>query len=146
MTSSSEKLVDEEVCVIGFPANAGIGLSESQVSEKVADIVDKCRNGKGMDIGDCFLSQQLQFVLTKGTICQTARDDASKTTWLQHTASVAQGSSGGPLVLADGTVVGINTLIVSRPEGVGAEFYRSVSVGQLRSEIDRFVKDAVWIQ
>ncbi len=139
--SPTDNLMDEEVRAIGFPGNAGVELSEDQGSSRIAKILDASKHGENLDVKESFLSQRLQFVLTKGTICQLPFDETRNTAWLQHTANIAPGSSGGPLVLADGVVVGINTIGVGNNEKIGAEFYRAISVGQLRTEIDRFIKD-----
>lgn len=146
MKLSVDKLDDEEVRAIGFPGNAGIQLSLEQDSKRIGKIQEAIQHGKGTDVKEFFLSHQLQPVLTKGTVCQIASDDAKSTSWLQHTASIALGSSGGPLVLPDATVVGINTGIAGDRTGHGAEFYRAVAITQLRSELDAFVKDAAWVQ
>lgn len=148
---SSDKLMDEEVRAIGFPGNAGIALSEEQLSDQLSriKILDTSEDGEdgipvSHDVKTLFKSQQLQFVVTRGTICQLPYDDATRTAWLQHTASIGPGSSGGPLVLPNGVVVGINTAISGRVGESGAEFFRAISMGQLRSEIDRFIKDNIW--
>jgi S1-C subfamily serine protease len=139
--SSTENLLDTEVRAIGFPGNAGVELSEEQGSSRIAAIMEASKHGEYVDVKKGFLSQGLQFVLTKGTICQLPFDETKKMAWLQHTANIAPGSSGGPLVLADGVVVGINTVIAGNSEKIGADFYRAISVGQLRTEIDRYIKD-----
>ena len=148
---SSNKLMDEEVRAIGFPGNAGLALSEEQLSEQLSkiEVLDTSDRGEdgipvSHDVKTLFKSQQLQFVVTRGAICQTPYDEAKKTAWLQHTASIGPGSSGGPLVLPNGVVVGINTAISGRVGEGGAEFFRAISVGQLRTEIDRFIKDDIW--
>jgi S1-C subfamily serine protease len=143
---SPTKLVDEEVRAIGFPNNAGIALSEQQVAEKAAKLDELLNRDESIDIKESFLPHQLEFVLTKGTICQVPRDSTNETLWLQHTANIAPGSSGGPLVLSDGSVVGINTLGVGDPGKHGAQFYRALSIGQLRSEIENFAKDTTWVR
>lgn len=126
-------------------------LSEEQLSEQLSkiEVLDTSDRGEdgipvSHDVKTLFKSQQLQFVVTRGAICQTPYDEAKKTAWLQHTASIGPGSSGGPLVLPNGVVVGINTAISGRVGEGGAEFFRAISVGQLRTEIDRFIKDDIW--
>jgi S1-C subfamily serine protease len=149
---SSNRLMDEEVRAIGFPGNAGVALSKEQLSEQLSKItiLDTSGHGDGeipvsFDVKTQFKSQQLQFVMTRGAICQIPYDATKRTEWLQHTASISPGSSGGPLVLPNGVVVGINTAISGRTGEAGAEFFRAISVGQLRPEIDRFIKDDIWI-
>ncbi len=69
-----------------------------------------------------------------------AAEEEDKITWVQHDASINPGNSGGPLVADDGTVVGINALVVTGSAGT----YYSLALPQLRAEIDKHVRGAVW--
>ena len=139
-------LFDVDVRAIGFPGNAQFELSEEQESERISQIQEKLEQGRLAGLEDSFLPHARQFLMMRGTICQDAAiDNVSKTVWLQHNAGIAGGSSGGPLVLPDGTAVGINTQAVGSGQKPGADIYRAVSVGQLRSDIDRFAKDVIWV-
>jgi S1-C subfamily serine protease len=151
----SSKLMDEEVRAIGFPGNAGTALSHeqriAQLSKiRILDVSDRKEEEEGIpvvsDVKTLFCSQELQFVVTRGAICQIPYDEAKRTGWIQHTANIGPGSSGGPLLLPNGVVIGINTKLSGRTsEERGAEYFRAISVGQLRPEIDRFLSDDVWI-
>jgi hypothetical protein len=156
MKRSTDNLIAEDIHAIGFPGIASAELSEEQKSDNLAHIEESIKQGQGIaipdtgicflkDVKEFFLSHKFQFVLTKGAVCQVARDDVGKTSWLQHTANIAPGNSGGPLVLSDGTVVGINTIIVGNPGELGAQFYRALTIDQLKADIDRFVKGAKWV-
>lgn len=63
---------------------------------------------------------------TQGTISRVF-SDAVGTHWIEHTAPIGQGSSGGPLFL-DGIVVGMNT---AGTDGI----YRALALGPLRDRI-----------
>ena len=52
--------------------------------------------------------------LSKGAYTKVFGYDLD-TTWIQHTAPISHGNSGGPLVNTAGDVVGLNT--ISLPEG-----------------------------
>jgi S1-C subfamily serine protease len=68
--------------------------------------------------------------------------------YLVHTARIAPGNSGGPLIAKDGTVLGINTLGILDPRSKekviqeGQNF--ALTMPQLRKEIDQRVPNVTW--
>jgi S1-C subfamily serine protease len=137
---SSDDLLDAEVRAVGFPGVASIGFSDKEISQDVAK--SELRHA---DVAEFFNARELQYLLTSGRVSQVTSDAAMRVTWLQHTASIAPGNSGGPLVLPDATVVGINTMIVGDAKELGAQFFRALCLGQFRDEIDRRVSGVTWI-
>lgn len=84
----------------------------------------------------------LEGSVTMGVVSSTGRqlklDDPM--TYVQTDAPINPGNSGGPLVDAEGTVVGINTFILSQSggsEGIGF----AVPSNVVRSSFDQIVKD-----
>jgi serine protease Do len=65
-------------------------------------------------------------------------EDASGETYVQHTAPIDPGSSGGPLTTPDGKLLGVNTLKIRGRENVGL----AVPVGVVASALDRVLHDA----
>jgi S1-C subfamily serine protease len=70
---------------------------------------------------------------------------------IQHRADIYAGNSGGPLLLADGTVLGINTYrVVVSDKSKGPQDWDakrvnlSITLPQIRDEIDRNVPGVVW--
>jgi len=62
----------------------------------------------------------LPFTVSRGIISGLNRDGLNNDlTFLQTDASINPGNSGGPLVALDGTVVGMNTLIISKSGSSG---------------------------
>lgn len=79
-----------------------------------------------------------------------ARPDAAELEayYLVHTARIAPGNSGGPLIAKDGTVLGINTLGLLDPRSKekiiqeGQNY--ALTMPQLRKEIDQRVPNVSW--
>ena len=101
-------LIDDgaDVFAIGYPANVDIALGQND---------------------DDTLRPQAP-VKTRGTVSVGRSGKAVES--LLHTAPIAPGNSGGPLVDACGRVVGINSF-GSASEGGGAEFYFAVTIREL---------------
>lgn len=95
-----------DVFAIGYPANVDVALELSE---------------------DDRLRPQMP-VKTRGNISSGRSSKGVDS--LLHTAPIAPGNSGGPLVDACGRVVGINSF-GSIAEGGGAEFYFAVSIREL---------------
>jgi serine protease Do len=95
-----------DVFAIGYPANVDVALERSE-----SDV----------------LRPQIP-VKTRGSV-SSGRGSKSVDSLL-HTAPIAPGSSGGPLVDACGRVVGINSF-GSVADGGGAEFYFAISIREL---------------
>lgn len=104
----------EEVSAVGYPMN-----------------VDRAQ---GLDIADLFRSQPP--VKSRGSI-SGARPSRNLDTIL-HTAAIARGNSGGPLLDACGRVLGVNSFGTASDEGGDAEFSFAVS----RTELVPFLRSA----
>lgn len=101
-----------DVFAIGYPANVDIALEQNE---------------------DDVLRPSVP-VKTRGNI-SSGRSSKSVESLL-HTAPIAPGNSGGPLVDACGRVIGINSF-GSTADGGGAEFYFAISV----REVATFLQD-----
>ncbi|MFN3619076.1 S1C family serine protease [Sphingorhabdus sp.] len=98
----------EDVFAIGYPASVDVALEQSE-----ADVL-----------------RPQQPVKTRGTVSSGRTSKTVES--LLHTAPIAPGSSGGPIVDACGRVLGINSF-GSVPTDGGAEFYFAVSARELSS-------------
>ena len=101
-----------DVFAIGYPANVDIALEQNEEDT---------------------LRPQMP-VKTRGNI--SSGRSSKNVDSLLHTAPIAPGSSGGPLVDSCGRVVGINSF-GSISDGGGAEFYFAVSIRELSAFLDQ---------
>jgi serine protease Do len=90
-------------------------------------------------ITDYWEKRDFEYVRTDGTISKAFKEE-NGVAWLQHTAAVNPGNSGGPLLTQDGTVIGINTLTMKFDQGI----FFSLTLPQLRDEIQKTAPGATW--
>jgi S1-C subfamily serine protease/DNA-directed RNA polymerase subunit RPC12/RpoP len=121
----------------GFPAAAnslaGGPLMEEERFPRVL------RPKPGQKIAAWFESRDFEYVRTDGTVSRVITE-AKGRRWVQHTAPVNPGNSGGPLVAEDGMAFGINTGRAPEAEGI---FY-ALTLPQMRREIEKYVPGTVW--
>lgn len=100
-----------DVFAIGYPASVDVALEQSE-----ADVL-----------------RPQPAVKTRGTISSGRTSKTVES--LLHTAPIAPGNSGGPIVDACGRVVGINSFGSVSNDG-GAEFYFAISARELSAFLD----------
>jgi S1-C subfamily serine protease len=126
----------EEASAMGFPGQASKPISKEEVREWIADSQKWLESfqGKGDYIIDmAFKPSDFDYSLTKGIVSRVSRRGGIEL--LQHTAEIKPGNSGGPLVLEDGRVVGVNTFYVGgKDEGEGRTFY-AISLPSLHASL-----------
>lgn len=108
--SDSDKIEQtQEVYALGFPAVVTDLQSHTNYTAYVAEDV----------------------TVTKGTVSKTnyVFNDGGNTRLIQHSANISEGNSGGPLVNANGAVVGIN-------RGSFDNFYYAIEINQIRELLD----------
>ena len=118
---------------MGFPAasseplsiEGAIQRSTRKLSENVESVLDE---------------SDYRYSITDG-IVSLLRTELG-TEYIQHSAPISGGNSGGPLIYDDGSVIGINTLVSFDKEkaGVGVKYY-AVSLNQALEEIRRKVPE-----
>lgn len=132
--SSPDATTSHAAFALGYPASANDPLSREEI---IGNIVrDSIPH---FNVLDCFADDQFVHTLTKGIISRVKVEDNSTRVWLQHDATINHGNSGGPLCNSKGVVIGINTA-----GSQDATFYFSISMQQMRTEIDSYVKNATW--
>jgi len=93
------------VFALGFPEASRTPLSGEEALQRLIQ-----EHKKGVRVESHFQKSNFEYVITDGIISLVRRD--GDTIKIEHTAKISPGNSGGPLAKEDGTVVGINTLIV----------------------------------
>lgn len=132
-SSDPEQANSRDAFLLGFPGAADTPLSDKeQFGQFVRNAIPHFK------VLDCFPDDQFVHTLTKGVVSRVKVEDQSSIVWLQHDATGNPGNSGGPLCNSQGIVVGIHTL------GSQAGVYFALSTQQLKSEIDKVVKNANW--
>jgi len=133
-----------KVIAAGFPGSSRKAFSAEEFEKGEA------RKQDATKLEDIFKPRDFEYTRTDGSVSVVVDEDIKPTRkWIQHTARFSPGNSGGPLILENGVVVGINTLVtpaeVDGKKAVEAAApFVSLSVAQLRSEIDRAVKGIRW--
>lgn len=127
----------EDISAMGFPGQAFKPVSKEEVLDRLKDdrkLLESIEGKGEFRVDMAFQPSDFDYSLTKGTISRVSvRNDVEL---LQHTAEIKPGNSGGPLVLEDGRVVGINTFFIADKKDVleGRTFY-ALALARLRSSL-----------
>jgi S1-C subfamily serine protease len=130
------------VVACGFPGVTRDPLTEGELFQKLLRqerVTRAFQAGKKIRVEEHFRGSDFEFDRTDGAVSRPVNEDSGPR-WIQHDATIHHGNSGGPLLTEDATVVGINTLGKPGAHGV----YRSLSMPQLRREIDQHVSGVAW--
>jgi len=121
------------VVACGFPDTSQEALGPQEELEELK------RRQTALHVEDLFKTSDFNYTGTHGFVSRI-RDEQSGGKLIQHNAPISHGNSGGPLLMEDGVVVGINTWLALKGQGT---FY-ALGMPQLRQEIERHVQGAVW--
>ena len=109
--------------VIGKDKRTDIALIKIEVDKKLPIL--KLGNSETLEVGEFVAAFGNPFghghTMTKGVVSAKGRniDELNKFSFIQTDASINPGNSGGPLVNLQGQVVGVNTAIDGRAQGIG---------------------------
>ncbi|MDA1013345.1 MAG: trypsin-like peptidase domain-containing protein [Planctomycetota bacterium] len=115
----------------GFPGAAEAPLSDEELAWTKA-VQQTASAGK---LERQFKPRDFEFVLTGGQVSRMSVEKEGRA-WVQHDAEISPGNSGGPLILENGVVVGINTLTHTKEAGVSW----ALGIAQLKKELDKNVE------
>lgn len=127
----------EELVILGFP---GVANRARTTADKALEIVNQDQFDEPEKQ---LLAHHFKYSQTQGFASRSVADAGGLWT-IEHNVPTYHGNSGGPVLLSDGTVAGINSAGVS-DSGGGATLFLAYPVAQFRKEIDQFVpKGIVW--
>ena len=141
LASTNSILRKTKVTALGFPASSRGAFTRE---ESIQDY----KNSQSEDPRNWFKDSDLEYVATSGEVSKVSERDGDGLV-VQHTATVDQGNSGGPLVTNEGVVLGINTWQRTRVradggiEGVGLNL--SLSMHSLFNDIRRNSLKVQWV-
>lgn len=121
LTEKTEKLYEAKL--IGSDERTDIALIKIESKEKLP--VAQLGNSKDLEVGEWVAAFGNPFgnghTMTKGIISAKGRDigEINKFPLIQTDAPINPGNSGGPLVNSKGYVVGVNSAIDARAQGIG---------------------------
>jgi S1-C subfamily serine protease len=123
------------IYAMGFPAASSESLTVEGAIQKSLRKVS--------EVAESVLDESdFRYSITDG-IVSLIRHEAG-TEYIQHSAEISGGNSGGPLIYEDGSVLGINTLVTfdqkSPGPGVGVKYY-AIGIAQLLDELRRKVPE-----
>jgi len=132
---------DVAVLHLPNPAPSGAALRGSTQLLKPGDEVFALGSPKGLSgsVTKGVVSSYRRDKDLRAALARTTRSDGlalygADATWIQTSAPISKGNSGGPLLAADGTVVGINTWQLSADAGQNLNFALAVEhIAKLRS-------------
>jgi serine protease Do len=121
LTENNEK--QYKATVLGFDQRTDIALLKITPTEKLTAVT--LGNSKEAQVGEWVAAFGNPFghghTMTKGIISSTGRsiEEINKFPLIQTDASINPGNSGGPLVNSKGLVIGVNSAIDARAQGIG---------------------------
>ena len=99
----------------------GRDIAVIQIEDKTFPVLKVC-NEKSISIGDDVYAigapSSMAYTLTKGILSAKDRD-VDNYSFIQTDAPINPGNSGGPLVTDEGLVIGVNTMIIDKTQGIG---------------------------
>ncbi len=122
-----------QVYALGFPSASRVPIDENEVAEQAR------RHSFEGPIHNQFKKRDFEYDPKNGTVGRVILTSDGQRC-VEHNAALNPGNSGGPLVTADGTVIGINTLLIKGAAGV---FY-SLAMPQLKAELAKHVPGIHW--
>lgn len=127
MPLPSEELVRGNVVyALGYPAISNYSFTDAQAFERIT------RQELGRTITEQFNKEDFVLTLTSGCISRVV-EDSEGFRFFQHDAIITVGNSGGPLINAEGRVLGINTATSAVAEGYGI----AVAVDEIYPEVEK---------
>jgi serine protease Do len=129
--------------VVGRDARTDIALIRIAAKNKLPIL--KLGNSADLEVGEWVAAFGNPFgyghTMTKGIVSAIGRekDEINRFPFIQTDASINPGNSGGPLVNMDGEVIGVNTAIDGRAQGIGF----AIPIDNVKTILPSLEKDGV---
>lgn len=118
-----------KVYALGFPGSAMHAISEEEFSLEL--------NSAGNSIESRLKDRDFSYTMTDGIVSKISDEQIGRR-WIQHTATITAGNSGGPLVDDRGRVLAINTQY-AKGQGDGAPTLYSLAMPQMMNELSAHI-------
>lgn len=121
LSETSDELIEAKV--IGQDKRTDIALIKITTKKKLPTV--KLGSSKNLQVGEWVSAFGNPYghghTMTKGIVSAIGRDikELNRFSFIQTDASINPGNSGGPLVNTKGEVIGVNTAIDARAQGIG---------------------------
>ncbi len=128
----------DDVFAIGYPEYARLASSDGEAFRRYLRASTLHEH-----ISQYFESSDFVASTSKGVVSREfpAEDGVERVLWIDHTAQIGHGNSGGPLLSRSGVVLGINTGGAQDERGT---ILRALQIAQFHAEMSRIVLDAEW--
>ncbi len=133
LTTDPNIIQGTHIYALGFPAASSQSLSVEGAIQKSLRKVSEAAESV-LDESD------FRYSITDGIISLIRQEAGIE--YIQHSAEISGGNSGGPLIYEDGRVLGINTLMTfdEKKPGVGVKYY-AIGMNQLVADLRRKVPE-----
>jgi len=128
--------VKREGEVAGFERETDLALVKAQLPEGVTQSPVSFMDLDGVEVGDLVVAIGNPFGLTQSVttgVVSSLRRQGPYIDYLQTDAALNPGNSGGPLLLSNGKVIGVNTMIFAGGQNLGFAIPSDVVLGVLES-------------
>lgn len=134
LATSEDASVGSEVYALGFPSDSDSASTVEDNFELVTEVDDGVYIWQ-MNSETQLLATPDDVTVTDGIISRHTTYGADRIQVVQSNVKVNHGNSGGPLITADGDVVGINTFLTTDSETNTSNFY-ATAIDYVIEELD----------
>jgi serine protease Do len=145
----AENSKGHEATVLGVDETTDVAVLKLKTKKNLKSIAP-LGNSDSTEVGEWVVAignpYGHQNSFTKGVVSALGRDlEQSRADFIQTDASINPGNSGGPLINLYGEVIGINTAIDARAQGIGFAIPINIAKGVIRQIVEKGEVILGWI-